>query len=172
MMHGAIPSEIGSMAKLQYVYIQQNKFTGSVPDSLMNCQHMAGIYMHSNMLTGDFFGVLSLYNFSTPSHLGVIDISSNKFTGSIPTCIGGFSHLKYMYLFNNALSGTIPSSLLLLESIQHIIAHNNLITGTIPAFGNQSVLQYLDFYTNLLSGTVDNVINIRLLLLKLCCMCF
>ncbi|XP_047953398.1 receptor-like protein 9DC3 [Salvia hispanica] len=73
-----------------------------------------------------------------------IDLSSNRFTGNIPPCIGNLKILKYLNLSHNTLMGHIPSSL-----------------------GNLSEIESLDFSTNKLDGEIPNELTRLTFLAKL-----
>ncbi|KAK7848970.1 putative leucine-rich repeat receptor-like protein kinase [Quercus suber] len=86
---------------------------------------------------------------------GSLDLSSNHFTGVIPTSLKNLSNLTILYLHDNQLSGSIPQELGMLSSLSDLALSSNNLTGVIPAsFGNLSDLTTLYLYENQLSSSI------------------
>ncbi|GMN60458.1 hypothetical protein TIFTF001_029543 [Ficus carica] len=62
----------------------------------------------------------------------VIDLSSNKFQGDIPKCVGNLQGLQVLNLSNNILNGTIPSSLSNITQLESLDLSHNMLSGKIP----------------------------------------
>eukprot|EP00957_Ditylum_brightwellii_P096605 7357589-Ditylum_brightwellii.AAC.1 len=77
---GSIPSEVGLLSGLTFLYLENNQLTGSIPSVV---------------------GLLS--------HLGELYLRNNQLIGSIPSEVGLLSELTFLYLDNNQLTGSIPS---------------------------------------------------------------
>ena len=138
---GEIPTSIGDMIKLRSLYLRSDTntktkgLTGTLPKSMANLINLERLYLECNNLTGDALVVenyanlerLSLYcnQFSgrLPKMTNVCkayDVSSNKFSGTIPE-----SHIN---LFN-----LIEELDLHKQEISYQIFSNNL-TGEIPVW--------------------------------------
>jgi hypothetical protein len=55
----------------------------------------------------------------------IINLVSNKLTGSIPDAISALSALVYLGTYNNSLSGTIPSTVSVMSRLVVINLSNN-----------------------------------------------
>ncbi|KAK9090943.1 hypothetical protein Sjap_024120 [Stephania japonica] len=95
----------------------------------------------------------------------LIDLSSNKFSGPVPSSYAnnGLPNLTNLDLSNNQLNGTIPSSLFTLPSLQIMFLYENKFIvifddETIPdSFSSQ--LEELDLSHNLLEGNIPKFIS-------------
>ncbi|CAI0396745.1 unnamed protein product [Linum tenue] len=99
------------------------------------------------MITGDPLGVLSSWNDSTHfcywygvscsrRHVGrvqVLDLRSEKLSGSISPHIGNLSFLAKLVLHNNSLSGGIPSEIGRLRRLHELRLSFNSLEGEIPS---------------------------------------
>ena len=81
-LSGVIPPELGNLANLERLYLNQNQLSGSLPHGLGNLSHLQELFL-----------------------------SDNQLTGSIPNELGNLSSLLVLRLEHNALSGDVPSSL-------------------------------------------------------------
>ena len=76
---GTIPSELGNLADLSYLYLGANSLNGNIPKELGNLTNLS--YLH---------------------------IGNNSLSGSIPKELGNLTKLTGIYLFSNDLTGAIP----------------------------------------------------------------
>ena len=103
---GTIPSELGSLANLQQLYLWGNQLTGEIPPELGGLSNLTHLYLDNNLLTGEIppeLGGLSNLN-------GWIS-ASNQLTGTIPTELGNLANLTGLFLHFNQLTGEIPPEL-------------------------------------------------------------
>ncbi|KAB2606151.1 receptor-like protein 12 [Pyrus ussuriensis x Pyrus communis] len=69
----------------------------------------------------------------TPYLLRLVDLSSNKFEGEIPTgIIGKLRGLHLLNLSNNTFNGSIPSTLVQLNFLEYFNVSHNHLWGPIP----------------------------------------
>jgi hypothetical protein len=61
-----------------------------------------------------------------------VDMSSNQFTGSIPSEMGELLQLRSLNLSNNFLTGLIPNSFQNLKNIESLDLSHNMLSGGIP----------------------------------------
>ncbi|GLT54901.1 hypothetical protein SLA2020_280600 [Shorea laevis] len=61
-----------------------------------------------------------------------IDLSTNHFTGSIPSAIGNMSSLEVLKLQENFLTGPFPIAILNISSLTIIALTKNHVSGTLP----------------------------------------
>ena len=97
---GSIPSSLGSLTNLEFLYLQRNQLEGSIPSSLGSLTSLRYLYLYDNQLTG-----------------------------SIPSSLGNLTNLKFLYLDINQLTGSIPSSLGNLTNLKGLgLGYNPLTT--------------------------------------------
>jgi len=82
LLAGGIPSELGSLSRLQELDLHSNQLSGSIPAAL---------------------GKLS--------SLGLLSLHSNQLTGNIPAKLGDLSNLVFLYLNSNQMSGELPGDM-------------------------------------------------------------
>lgn len=138
-MNGPIPelntnSTSAIFSRLEYLALQENRFTGSIPHSI------------GTVLT----------------NLVHLDISTNGLTGEIPTSFTALTQLEYLFLANNTgfTASPIPLFLKQLTALQEISFKHSSRTGTIPNWiGNIVSISLLDLESNKLTGTVPSSIG-------------
>ncbi|PIA34002.1 hypothetical protein AQUCO_03900114v1 [Aquilegia coerulea] len=147
---GCIPVELGNLSKVSEVVLSTNHFTGPIPPSLGNLQNLITLYLHTNQLSGSI--PLELGNLKS---LMDLELAANHFTGSIPPSLGNLQNLTTLYLNENQLSGSIPLELGNLKSLVNLALSTNNFTGLIPpSLGNLQNLPTLYLYKNQLSGSI------------------
>nr|POF18764.1 lrr receptor-like serine/threonine-protein kinase gso2 [Quercus suber] len=106
LLDGSLP--LWSSTRLKYLHLEENNFSGSIPEPFLNM-----------------------------SKLRTLDISDNKLSGSIPSAISKTSNLRILLLGGNHLSGNISTQLCQLTNITLMDLSRNLFFGTIPhCFGH------------------------------------
>ena len=131
--------------KLQILDVSHNAFVGTLPDRYFknfkgmidaNEKHTdeENVFLRYIVLTLTLKGMDQLLKRLLDTFTSV-DLSSNKFSGSIPPSVGDLMSLRYLNLSHNILTGHIPLSL-----------------------GNMSVLESLDLSSNKLDGKIPNVL--------------
>ena len=179
-LSGNIPSEIGKLQKLQFLYLSQNNFIGNIPSSLGNLTILTNLYLHENNLHGSIplslakcqnliFLNLSNNNLDGTISSQVIglsfspiyvDLSANKFTGVLPMEIGNFKNLEYFDISENMLFGKIPDSLGSCVTLEFLVMRRNLFQGVIPlSWESLRGLQLLDLSNNNLSGNIPKFLE-------------
>ncbi|KAK4383142.1 putative inactive receptor kinase [Sesamum angolense] len=101
-LNGDLPSDILSIPSLQFLYLQNNNFSGGIPPSLS--PRLSMIDLSFNSLTGDIpSSVLNL------KRLSVLNLQFNSISGGVPNL--DIPSLKHLNLSYNSLNGSIPPSL-------------------------------------------------------------
>ncbi|KAL4272052.1 hypothetical protein GQ457_13G004120 [Hibiscus cannabinus] len=149
--NNSIPSSLDYLSKLKILSLVDNQISGSIPSSIFNISSLQEIYIAKNMLSG-----------SIPSiprdllSLQVIDFTFNNLTGHIPKDM--FDHLpnlKELYLSANLLSGRVPTSLCKCKELQFLSLSFNQLEGSLPVdIGNLSMLQFFAIGKNHFEGTI------------------
>lgn len=102
LLSGALPSDILSLPSIQYVYLQNNNFSGNIPSSLSS--QLSFIDLSFNSFTGNI--PKSIQNLTS---LTALYLQNNSLSESIPELRS--AQLERLNLSNNQLNGSIPSSL-------------------------------------------------------------
>ncbi|KAF6141097.1 hypothetical protein GIB67_006542 [Kingdonia uniflora] len=103
-------------------------------------------------------------SFGSLSELEFLDLSLNKFGNSIPLEFGSLKNLRSLNLSNNFLEGSIPAELMGLESLEELqISENNLVGSISSWIGNLTKLRVFTAYENLLTGRIPNMYQLQLL---------
>ena len=147
---GEIPRELGGLSNLNYLILADNQLTGEIPRELGGLSNLQWLYLHRNELTGEIPPELGGL-----SNLTRLSLSVNQLTGEIPPELGGLSNLTWLYLGGNQLTGEIPPALGGLSNLTRLFLSSNQLTGEIPPeLGGLSNLTHLFLRGNQLSGCV------------------
>ena len=149
-LNGTIPAELGNLANLRELQIENRRLTGAIPSELGNLANLEFLFIVGTQLTG-----------AIPSELGnlanlrELNLFSNRLTGAIPAELGNLADLEYLFLASNQLTGAIPAELSDLAKLKHLHLHDNQLTGAIPAeLGNLTNLTDLALRNNQFTGCI------------------
>ncbi|XP_047952420.1 receptor-like protein 9DC3 [Salvia hispanica] len=125
---------------LQVLDVSYNEFVGSLPQTYFKNfkamteaieldydSFLANLEMRLTLKGQDQLLNRLLETFTT------IDLSSNRFYGSIPPSIGKLKILKYLNMSHNSLTGHIPSSLENMSELESLDLSTNKLDGEIPS---------------------------------------
>mmetsp|Transcript_281 Transcript_281/g.470 ORF Transcript_281/g.470 Transcript_281/m.470 type:complete len:691 (+) Transcript_281:409-2481(+) len=149
-LRGTIPSEIGFLEDLDFVFLFRNELTGTIPTEMGKLGDVDFMYLNENQLTGTLPDELS----------GLLDaddlfLFGNQFTGTIPESFGQLIDVVNLYMHDNRLTGSIPSSLSQLKRLQRLYLNNNELSGEIPTEISGIIgMERLQLQFNNLSGTI------------------
>ncbi|KAJ0583204.1 putative non-specific serine/threonine protein kinase [Helianthus annuus] len=92
--------------------------------------------------------------------LEMLDLSSNSFSGVIPSSIGNFSRLVVLNMSSNSLVGSVPSSLGGLKAANVIdLSHNSLNGSILNEIGGAGLLEELRLENNFFIGSIPDQIQ-------------
>ncbi|XP_038690672.1 receptor-like protein Cf-9 [Tripterygium wilfordii] len=100
-LSGTISSSSFSFSSLQYLYLQNNHFTGGIED--FQSKSLREIDMSYNKLQGPIPN--SIFHLS--KSLEYIDMSNNRLQGPIPSSVFGQINLTTLFLSSNNLTGVV-----------------------------------------------------------------
>ncbi|PON42856.1 LRR-domain containing kinase-like [Trema orientale] len=122
-LSGKIPSSIGNLTQMFELYLSHNKLEGSIPTSIVDCQSLQLVDISQNNLSGaipeEVFGLSSLSI--------LLDLSRNSFTGSLPAKVGKLKNINALDLSENNLTNEIPEAN---GDCQNLLRNN--LSGQIP----------------------------------------
>ncbi|KAG5138277.1 hypothetical protein JHK82_023008 [Glycine max] len=152
-LFGSLPDDLGQCYTLQRVRLGQNYLTGPLPHEFLYLPELLLVELQNNYLSGGF--PQSITSSNTSSKLAQLNLSNNRFLGSLPASISNFPDLQILLLSGNRFSGEIPPDIGRLKSILKLDISANNFSGTIPPeIGNCVLLTYLDLSQNQLSGPI------------------
>lgn len=144
------------------IELQDNNLVGTIPSSLKNITSLSELILINNNLSGPI-----------PSEIGDLSdltrlaLGGNQLSGSIPSSLGNLSSLQFLYLQENQLDGVIPTQFSNLTNAVQILLYNNELTGPIPDLATLLNLQILEFYSNMLTGSIPNNLPSSIRVLRL-----
>ncbi|KAF6142429.1 hypothetical protein GIB67_009236 [Kingdonia uniflora] len=161
-------------SEVRIVDLSQNQIKGVLPNPL-KFGKIEGVYLGSNHLEGALpclsskLSVLDLSNnkfsgsispflcnpMEEDNWLANLDLSHNFLSGELPQCWMHWKFLLLIKLGHNSLTGTIPSSIGLLVSLVSLNLRNNNLYGEIPSpVTNLTNLMVIDIGLNNFSGNI------------------
>ena len=151
-LSGEIPSELGNLTSLTRLLLAGNQLSGEIPSELGNLTSLTGLLLAGNQLSGEI-----------PSELGNLTsltelvLNDNQLSGEIPSELGNLTSLTGLQIVGNQLSGEIPSELGNLTSLRILALDNNQLSGEIPSeLGNLTMATFFSLANNQLSGEIPS----------------
>lgn len=124
--------------------LSANELSGSLPSSIGNCRV---VDLSRNLLSDDIGGIENW-----GANLEILDLSSNKLTGSVPNLFESHG-LTRLSIGNNSLSGKVPPLLGTFSKLATLDLSSNKLDGPIPSsFFTSTALANLNLSRNFLTG--------------------
>lgn len=95
-----------------FLLLDQNSFSGPIPETLAELMNLRVIALDQNQLTGTIpvmFGSLS--------QLQTINLNDNELEGEVPSQLGNLFALQNLFLHTNELSGSMPLEICALRDL-------------------------------------------------------
>lgn len=131
---GTLIKEIGSLAFLEVLSLNETELVGTIPQVFSNLYSLKELDLSSNSLSGqipeDFFN--QLYRLES------IDLSFNELDGVIPSNIGSESDIHTIRLNNNNFKGPLPLDSFISFKLKELDVSKNHLSGSI----SQSLLRH------------------------------
>ncbi|KAK2635102.1 hypothetical protein Ddye_029894 [Dipteronia dyeriana] len=121
--------------KVLNIRLSNMDLKGQFPRGFENCSSMTGLDLSNNKFSGSIPSDISMRLHYVTS----LDLSSNNFSGEIPSGLANCSFLNSLKLNDNRFTGKIPLELGVLNRIKTFSVANNLLTGPIPYINSTAV---------------------------------
>ncbi|GKD72925.1 leucine-rich repeat receptor protein kinase MSP1-like protein [Tanacetum coccineum] len=159
-LNRTIPYEISGLYNLTSLNLLFNLLSGPTLPQFFSMRDLQGLILSHNKLSGsipDNFGSIM------PS-LVKLDLSSNRFAGSLPPSIFSIKSLQYLDVSMNSFSGPLSFGLCSTTSLFSLNASNNLLSGSLDAsVSNLTELSIFDIHNNTINGSVPSLSNLEAL---------
>ncbi|XP_074275093.1 leucine-rich repeat receptor protein kinase HPCA1-like isoform X2 [Silene latifolia] len=141
---GSLPETLGLVQSLQTVRFDRNSLSGTLPDNLNNLTDVNELVLSKNSFTGDFPDLSGMNN------LNSLDLSNNKFTATeVPTWLSSLQSLTTLTLEQTGIEGELPSDIFNIPQLETVILKNNQLNGTLTISGSYSrQLALIDLQSN------------------------
>ncbi|XP_006655663.2 leucine-rich repeat receptor-like serine/threonine-protein kinase BAM3 [Oryza brachyantha] len=161
-LFGPVPEGLGACRTLTRVRLGRNYLTGPLPRGFLYLPALTTVELQGNYLTGQLH---DHEDAGGSSPLSLLNLSSNRFDGSLPASIGNFSSLQTLLLSGNQFTGEIPREVGQLRRLLKLDLSGNNLTGEVPGEVSECAsLTYLDLSVNQLSGAMPaRLVQIRML---------
>lgn len=152
---GSIPNNFGDQTYMKELILKSNLFEGSIPESLCDLD-MLDLDLSNNRLSGKIPNCWR----SNGEGFSIINLSSNKLSGTISSSFRNVSNVSWLNLSNNSLHGEISQVLRNIQRVLVLDLRGNRFSGIIPPeIGQRHVFQMLRVLRlshNLLSGRIPS----------------
>ena len=105
-LSGEIPPDLGNLAIMEELYLQENQLSGEIPPELGNLANLYALAVAGNQLSGEIPPELS-----NLGNLTWLALWGNQLSGKIPPELSNLARLDALLLSRNQLSGEIPPEL-------------------------------------------------------------
>ena len=146
LLAGPLPPEMGRLTSLEYLDLGGNGLAGPLPPELGQLANLQTLNLRSNRLTALVPELVRLTNLQT------LDLSGNRLS-AFPPELGQLTSLRTLYLLNSQLTGPLPSEWSQLARLEHLSLEDNQLTGPLPSEWSQLAhLERLFLMNNQLTG--------------------
>ena len=163
---GTVPTELGTMTKLDYLSLANNQFSGEF--AVLPWKQLK-LLQRLELQKNGFAGTLPT-DIQELTRLTVLSLYSNKLTGPINGDLTKLRGLSALYLDKNGFTGTLPSGLYGMSAITDLRLGNNQLKGKITPFldsTTMSNLRFLQLERNLFTGSLPSKLSLLTKLVEL-----
>ncbi|XP_050236743.1 receptor-like protein kinase BRI1-like 3 [Mercurialis annua] len=159
-LFGEIPPELGqACGTLQELDLSGNRLTGGFPVSFLSCSYsLQSLNLGNNLLSGDFLTTVV----SKMQNLKFLYAPFNNISGPVPLSLTNCTKLQVLDLSSNHFTGNVPSEFCLTSNpsaLQKLLLANNYLSGKVPSeLGSCKNLRRIDFSFNNLDGPIPTEI--------------
>ncbi|KMT16126.1 hypothetical protein BVRB_3g052880 [Beta vulgaris subsp. vulgaris] len=131
-IHG-FPYALSNLRSLRVLSLSYNNLHGSFSKNLSNLCNLQELHLDNNNLGDDLSNVIHILSIGCANkpRLEYLDLSMNKFWGSIPDIISTFSSIRELHLSGNYLNGTISQGIGQLSMLEILDVSNSSLKDTL-----------------------------------------
>ncbi|KAJ9158834.1 hypothetical protein P3X46_024380 [Hevea brasiliensis] len=156
--YSKLPNWLQNVSSLVSVDISHSNLRGRIPLGFSELPNLKSLDLHGNE---NLSASCSQLFHGSWKKIEILDFSSTKLHGRLPTSFGNMTSLFFIDLSWNGIKGEIPNSLGHLKNLTHLYLDHNLLQGPIPAsIGNLKHLAYLGLSLNKLNGTLPESLGL------------
>ncbi|RVW59332.1 putative LRR receptor-like serine/threonine-protein kinase [Vitis vinifera] len=149
-LSGSIPKEIGGIATLEELILEDNQLEGPLNENLGNLGRLRRLLLSGNNFTGTI-----PQNFRNLKNLTDFRIDGNNLSGKIPDLIGNWTKLDKLFLQGTSMEGPIPSTISQLKNLTELMISNlNGASMSFPDLQDMKNMTRLDLSFNRLTGQI------------------
>eukprot|EP00978_Attheya_sp_CCMP212_P015740 scaffold40779_cov57-Attheya_sp.AAC.3 len=123
------------------------KLEGSIPNEM---PPLLPVLITLDLTSNKFSGTIDTMDWKA-ENLERLILNDNELSGTIPASIASLQHLLELDLSKNRFSGPIPDAIFNGRQLRKLILRDNILTGTLPV-DMASTLKHLDLTENSLKG--------------------
>jgi hypothetical protein len=150
--------DLGALNSLMVLKINDNKFNGTVPNTLF---HSLKDLVTLDLSLNEFTGKVQYDSFNYNTAMESLNLGKNSFTGSLPS-IQTMPRLANFMVDTNSFSGSLQSSFFNLGTLVDLRLGHNKLTGTISSEININTdLMILHLGSNKFGGTLPSLSGLQ-----------
>jgi Leucine-rich repeat (LRR) protein len=154
---GSLPTELNTLTLLNYLNLNVNHITGTIPPWIGDSLHrLQALGLSDNLLEGSIPATLGYGPIK--AYLKSLSLDGNMLTGDLAP-LQQLRYLEYLYLNDNNLVGRLDHGLLAdMNFLQQVDLSGNQISNSVPRYlFNLNQLQILDLSNNQLTGSLPSL---------------
>lgn len=184
-LSGTISTTFNSLSRLVIFHAHNNLLSGSIPLKLLSFRYLRQLFLQQNKFTGSLDELVSLPNSSTTLKkipLINFDVSGNELSGTIPSLLFEISSLISVALSVNCFKQSLPSTLCSPSNLEALsldglssakscphqfvipftkVSLGNMMTGSIPScLWKLTTLKEVSIAGNGFTGTIGPIENV------------
>ncbi|CAJ1959524.1 unnamed protein product [Cylindrotheca closterium] len=152
---GMVPEKIAAFGKLKHLDISENSLSFQLPEKLGELTNLEYLIVGNNQFVESEVPKFLI----ELTELRELSVGQTNLVGTIPAFLEYLSHLEILDLHNNGLFGTLPTELSSLIELRHLILKGNDLSGDFPSqqLSELSHLEVLLVEQNQFHGTADAI---------------
>ncbi|XP_023742217.1 probable LRR receptor-like serine/threonine-protein kinase At3g47570 isoform X1 [Lactuca sativa] len=154
--HGSLPNSIINASKLSTIDVSINSFTGPIPFIIGRLELLERLHFSQNYFTTEGSEIEFLSSLTNCRKLRMLSFAKNPLNAFLPDSLGNLStSLEVFQAFECGIKGNIPSGIGNLTSLRTLSLDMNELEGNIPAIlGKLENIGQLYLESNRLQGKI------------------
>ncbi|TAE30503.1 MAG: T9SS C-terminal target domain-containing protein [Candidatus Kapaibacterium sp.] len=124
---GKQTSETNALTQLELFDVSSNQLSGTIPNGIAQSRSMKTLLLNNNQFSGRLPQTLPAL-----ATLETFNAAQNQLSGELWDNVGAMRSLRAFSVRNNRLGGIIPSSFVQIPSLERLELDNNSFVGNVP----------------------------------------